>query len=175
MFCVHPPDTESCPGETRWAPYMFFPNASYGQVILFSSSHDYVGMLRLLPWFQHQLFSQESGQQPVLVWKLFWYLAHFYLCDTSQLQWTFCVDSAPLQRTPSWQDIPAPLEHTCTRWKGIHNPWSCGPILSWPYSSQQASCPIEMSCNLDEKLWKFQYQICVILLCLSFEIWLFLI
>lgn len=126
------------------------PNTPYGQVILFSSSHN------CSPRFQYQLSSWESGPEPILVRKPFWYLAHFYLCAISQLQWTFCVDSASLQRTFLGRISPAPLEHTCTRWKGIHNPWSCGSLLSWPYSSQQiTSCPIEISWNLDEKLWNY--------------------
>lgn len=47
-----------------------------------------------------------------------------------------------------------PVEHSCTRWENIHNSCTYGHILPWPCSSKQIiSCPTEMSCSLEGKLW----------------------
>lgn len=152
------------------------PNTPYGQVILFSSSHN------CSPRFQYQLSSWESGPEPILVRKPFWYLAHSYLCAISQLQWTFCVDSASLQRTSFWQDLPSP--------SGAHlyeverHPQPVELWVPFVLTLFQPANNLMSHRNILKLVWKamklchlklFQYWICVTLLCLSFEIWLFLI
>lgn len=137
LFCVHPPDTERCPGETRWTPYTFFcPKCSlWTAYSIFFFPWLLRDIMTVLSYFSISCPPEKQGKSQsqsgscsglhIIALHIITFVPA--LNPNGHFVWTQSHCRGHLVGRVS----PAPLEHCCTRWKSIHNSCNSAHILSW--------------------------------------------